>query len=75
MLKMRDGMELGKELKGLIIAGICGIGVALATSALFVEHHEHFFGFYALYGAIGVGFFLLTTKILSAIQKEGSQDD
>lgn len=47
----------------------------LAVSAVFVFilHSEHFTGI--LYGAAGVGLFMVLAKILSLIQKEGKQDD
>ena len=64
-----------KVLRGLLIIIVC---VALVVSAVsvFVLHSEHselLEGF--LYGAIGVGLFMITAKILSLIQKEGKQDD
>ncbi len=63
-----------KALKVLLIMIAC---VLLVVSAVFVfvEHsHSAFFtGF--LYGAIGVGFFVVMAKVLSPIQKEGKQDD
>ncbi|RZN40312.1 MAG: hypothetical protein EFT35_03135 [Methanophagales archaeon ANME-1-THS] len=51
------------------------IGAVLAVSAVFVFilHSEHFTG--VLYGAAGVGLFMVLAKILSLIQKEGKQDD
>ena len=65
-------MEFEKRLKGFILIGIC---ISLIISVLFVGHHEYFAGFHVLYGAIGVGFFMVTTKTLSVIQREGEQDD
>ena len=64
-----------KVLKGLLIMLAC---VVLVVSAVFVfvlhsEHSELLEGF--LYGAIGVGLFMITAKILTLIQKEGKQDD
>lgn len=63
-----------KVLKVLLIMIAC---VLLAVSAIlvFVEpsRSEFFTGF--LYGAIGVGFFVIMAKILSLIQKEGKQDE
>lgn len=49
--------------------------VVLGVSAVFVfaGHSEYFTGF--LYGAMGVGLFMVMAKILSLIQKEGKQDD
>lgn len=49
--------------------------VVLGVSAVFVfvGPSEYFIGF--LYGAIGVGLFMVMAKILSLIQKEGKQDD
>ncbi len=64
-----------KVLRGLLIVIVC---VVLVTSAVsvFVLHSEHselLEGF--LYGAMGVGVFMITAKILSLIQKEGTQED
>ncbi len=63
-----------KALKVLLITIAC---VVLVVSAVFVfvehSHSEFFTGF--LYGAIGVGFFVIMAKILTLIQKEGKQDD
>ena len=61
-------------LKGLLILLV---SVVIAVSAVFVfivdRHTEYFTG--VLYGAAGVGLFMLLAKILSLIQKEGKQDD
>ncbi len=61
-----------KVLKGLLLMMVC---VVLGISAIFVflRQSEQFTGF--LYGAIGVGLFMVMAKILSLIQKEGKQDD
>ncbi|MEA2032135.1 MAG: hypothetical protein U9N41_00955 [Euryarchaeota archaeon] len=64
-----------KVLKGLLIMVACAV---LVVSAVFVfvlhsEHSELLKGF--LYGAIGVGLFMIMAKILTLIQKEGKQDD
>jgi apolipoprotein N-acyltransferase len=63
-----------RALKVLLIMIAC---VLLVVSAVFVfvehSHSEFFTGF--LYGAIGVGFFVVMAKILSLIQREGKQDD
>lgn len=64
-----------KVLKGLLIILACAV---LVVSAVFVfvlhsEHSELLEGF--LYGAIGVGLFMIMAKILTLIQKEGKQDD
>ncbi len=61
-----------KAWKGFLIMIAC---VVLVVSAVFVfvRHSELFTGF--LYGAIGVGLFMLLAKILSLIQREGKQDD
>jgi hypothetical protein len=63
-----------KVLKGLLILLV---SVVIAVSAVFVfivdRHTEYFTG--VLYGAAGVGLFMLFAKILSLIQKEGKQDD
>jgi nitric oxide reductase large subunit len=70
------GIEMDRKvLKGLLIMIAC---VVLVVSAVFVyvihsEHSELLKGF--LYGAIGVGLFMITGKILSLIQREGKQDD
>lgn len=49
--------------------------VVLGVSVVFVflRQSEQFTGF--LYGAMGVGLFIVMAKILSLIQKEGKQDD
>lgn len=52
-----------------------GVGIALVAAVVLIMYNEHFVGFYILYGAAGVGFFLVATKLLSVIQKEGRQDD
>ena len=53
------------------------VSVVIAVSAVFVFivewHSEYFTG--VLYGAAGVGLFMLLAKILSLIQKGGEQDD
>ncbi len=63
-----------KVLKGLLILLV---SVVIVVSAVFVfildRHSEYFTG--VLYGAAGVGLFMLFAKILSLIQKEGKQDD
>ncbi len=64
-----------KVLKGLLIMLACAVLVVSAVS-VFVLHSEHselLEGF--LYGAVGVGLFMITAKILTLIQKEGKQDD
>ncbi len=52
---------------------VLGIMVLIAL-ALFLYERDTV-GFYFLYGAMGVGFFVLATNLLSMIQKEGRQDD
>ncbi len=64
-------MNIETVLKGLMV----GVVIVLVVSVVFIKHHDHFLGFHILYGAIGAGFFLLATRILSVIQKEGRQDD
>ena len=63
-----------KAWKVLLILIACAV---LVVSAVFVfvkhSHSELFTGF--LYGAVGVGLFMIMVKILSLIQKEGKQDD
>jgi len=53
------------------------VSVVIVVSAVFVFivewHSEYFTG--VLYGAAGVGLFILFAKLLSLIQKEGKQDD
>lgn len=53
------------------------VSVVIAISAVFVFilewNSEYFTG--VLYGAAGVGLFMLLAKLLSLIQKEGKQDD
>ena len=65
-------MGFEKKLEGMLVKGVC---MGLIITVIFVGHEHYFLGFHVLYGAIGVGFFLLTTKILSVIQREGKQDD
>jgi len=63
-----------KVLKGLLIMIACVV-IVVSVIFVFVEHpHSEFFTG-VLYGAIGVGFFVIMIKILSRIQKEGKQDD
>jgi len=47
--------------------------LAVSTVFVFILHSEHFTG--VLYGAAGVGLFMVLAKILSLIQREGKQDD
>jgi uncharacterized membrane protein len=63
-----------KVLKGLLILLVSVILVVSAVFVFIVDwHSEYFTG--VLYGAAGVGLFMLLAKILSLIQKEGKQDD
>jgi len=64
-----------KVLKGLLVMIACAVLVISAIFAFVIhtEYSELFKGF--LYGAIGVGLFVITGKILSLIQREGKQDD
>ena len=61
-----------KVLRGLLILVVCGVLVVSAISVL-VLHSEDLIG--VLYGAAGVGLFVLLAKVLSLLQKEGKQDD
>lgn len=61
-----------KLLRGLLIIIVAVVLVAAVVSE-FVFHSEQLSG--VLYGAAGVGLFMLLAKILSLIQKEGKQDD
>ncbi len=59
-------------LKGVLILVVAVVIVASAIS-VFVLHSEDFTG--VLYGAAGVGLFMILAKVLSLLQKEGKQDD
>ncbi|MDI6884920.1 MAG: hypothetical protein QMD22_00940 [archaeon] len=61
-----------KVLRVLLILIVCVVLVVSAVS-VFILHSEHLTG--VLYGAVGVGLFMLLAKILTMIQKEGKQDD
>jgi uncharacterized membrane protein len=61
-----------KLLRGVLILIVAVVIVASAIS-VFVLHSEDFTG--VLYGAAGVGLFMVLAKALSLIQKEGKQDD
>lgn len=61
-----------KVLKGLLIVIVCVV-LLVALVLEFVMHSEQLSG--VLYGAAGVGLFMLLAKVLSLIQKEGKQDD
>jgi hypothetical protein len=67
-----EGKMEKKVLRGLLILVVCGVLVVSAVS-VFVLHSEDLIG--VLYGAAGVGLFMLLAKVLSLIQKEGKQDD
>lgn len=67
-----EGKMEKKVLRGLLILVVCVVLVASAVS-VFVLHSEDLIG--VLYGAAGVGLFILLAKVLSLIQKEGKQDD
>lgn len=62
---------IGKILKVVLI----GIAVVLGVSVVLFMYDEDIMGFYLLFGAVGVGLFLVAMQILSLIQKEGRQDD
>ncbi len=59
--------------KARILLMVLGIMVLIALGLFLYERNT--MGFYFLYGALGVGFFVLATNVLSMIQKEGKQDD
>jgi FtsH-binding integral membrane protein len=61
-----------KVLRGLLILVVCVVFVASVVS-VFVLQSEVLIGI--LYGAAGVGLFMLLAKVLTLIQKEGKQDD
>lgn len=61
-----------KVLRGLLILIVCVV-IAVSAVSVFIMHSEYFTG--VLYGAAGVGLFMLLAKILALIQKEGKQDD
>lgn len=67
-----EGKMEKKVLRGLLILLVCVVLVVSAVS-VFVLHSEDLIG--VLYGAAGVGLFMLFAKVLSLIQKEGKQDD
>lgn len=67
-----EGKMEKKVLRGLLILVVCVVLVVSAVSA-FVLHSERLIG--VLYGAAGVGLFMLLAKMLTLIQKEGKQDD
>lgn len=67
-----EGKMEKKVLRGLLILMVCVVLVVSAVS-VFVLHSEDLIG--VLYGAAGVGLFMLLAKSLSLIQKEGKQDD
>ncbi len=59
--------------KAKILLMVLGIMVLVALALILYEQQTA--GFYLLYGAMGVGFFVLATNVLSLIQREGKQDD
>jgi hypothetical protein len=61
-----------KVLRGLLIV-IVSVVLVVSAVSVFILHSESFTG--VLYGAAGVGLFMLLAKILTLIQKEGKQDD
>jgi uncharacterized membrane protein YkvI len=61
-----------KVWKSLIIVIVCVV-IVVSAASVFVLQSEELIG--VLYGAAGVGFFMLLAKVLSLIQKEGKQDD
>jgi len=67
-----EGKMEKKVLRGLLILVMCVVLVVSAVSA-FVLHSGQLIG--VLYGAAGVGLFMLLAKMLTLIQKEGKQDD
>ncbi|HDN68532.1 MAG: hypothetical protein ACXQT6_05355 [Candidatus Methanospirareceae archaeon] len=63
------------KIENILKAVAVGVVAALVASVVLIVYSKHFVWFYLLYGAAGVGFFVLAMKILSAIQREGKQDD
>jgi hypothetical protein len=61
-----------KVLRGLLILVVCVVFVASVVS-VFLLDSELLIGI--IYGAAGVGLFMLLAKVLTLIQKEGKQDD
>lgn len=61
-----------KVLRGLLILVVCVVLVVSVVS-VFVLQSAQLTG--VLYGAAGVGLFMLLAKVLTLIQKEGKQDD
>ncbi|MEA1998593.1 MAG: hypothetical protein U9N61_04620 [Euryarchaeota archaeon] len=62
---------IGKILKIVLV----GIAVVLGVAVVLFMYDNHIMGFYLLFGAVGVGLFLVAMQILSLIQREGQQDD
>jgi FtsH-binding integral membrane protein len=61
-----------KVLRGLLIISVSVVLLASVVS-VFLLDSELLIGI--LYGAAGVGLFMLLAKVLTLIQKEGKQDD
>jgi hypothetical protein len=61
-----------KVQRGLLIL-IVGLVLVVSALSVFVFESEVLTG--VLYGAAGVGLFMLLAKVLTLIQKEGKQDD
>ena len=61
-----------KVLRGLLIIIVSVVLVASVVSVVVLQSEE-LLGI--LYGAAGVGLFMLLAKVLSLIQKEGKHDD
>ena len=64
-------MNIGVMLKAVLVALV----TVLIVSIVLIAYDMHIPGFYLLYGAVGVGFFIVAMTVLSVIQKEGKQDD
>jgi uncharacterized membrane protein YkvI len=61
-----------KVRRGLLILVVCVV-LVMSVVSVFVLQSEQLIGI--LYGAAGVGLFMLLAKVLTLIQKEGKQDD
>ena len=64
-------VNIGKMLKAVLVALV----TVLVVSVVLIAYNMHIPGFCLLYGAAGVGFFVVAMTVLSVIQKEGKQDD
>lgn len=64
---------MAKQMLRLMLLIIIVAVFIISAVFVFILHSELFTG--VLYGAAGVGLFMVLAKILSLIQKEGKQDD